>query len=406
MFQGRSFDLGSICNALACRGVEAPHTGKPYSEALLLGVSGGVTFGYMVFQYKGWPSHVALLTRNTFSPFETAIQRMGIVKDTRETVDEKRGLANLVETLDSGLPAIVWADAFSLPYTNLPFDKNIWAMMPVVVHGYDGESFQIADRSKVSLQVSRDDLMAARARVKKDRFRIATLSAPNPKKLPEAVEVGIRQCIDLYDGVGAPRGHGENFGFAGYQKWADVLINSKHKQSWTRVFPTGADLYQALAGRAGQPGVFIWIMTWGAAPDAERGMFAEFLEEAAQILNKPKLSPIAEQFRKSQKLWHTLAETALPDEVPVLREARELLLQQRALFIEQGQAATAQRLEISNQLAEKAKIAAATLDHASEEMKRILLAIRECILSIHDAEQEAIAGLRMLFPQSAAAAKG
>src|SRR5579872_3220839 len=288
-FPGRSFETGTICNALLCREVTAPHTGKPHSEALLLGVSGGIAFAYMVFQYKGWPSHLSLLTRNTFDPFQAVIDRMGIVQETKETVDPKRALANLVEALENGSAAAVWVDVFSLPYTNLPSNQKIWAMMPVLVHAYDGQSFYVADRSRVSLKLSVEELMAARARVKKDRFRMATFSPPDPKKLPEAITAGIRQCVRLFDGIGAPRGHADNFGFSGFQKWASMLENARNKQSWARVFPSGADLFQALAGRTAQPGVFIWVMTWGAAPDAERGLFADFIEEAAEILNKPKL---------------------------------------------------------------------------------------------------------------------
>jgi hypothetical protein len=45
---------GSVHNFFAARGFTAPHTGEPYSEALLLGVSGGVTFGYFTFHYEGY----------------------------------------------------------------------------------------------------------------------------------------------------------------------------------------------------------------------------------------------------------------------------------------------------------------------------------------------------------------
>ncbi|MBN1449981.1 MAG: hypothetical protein JW963_03125 [Anaerolineales bacterium] len=45
-FNGRHWETGSVHNALALQGVVAPHTGQPFSEALLLGVSGGITFGY------------------------------------------------------------------------------------------------------------------------------------------------------------------------------------------------------------------------------------------------------------------------------------------------------------------------------------------------------------------------
>lgn len=396
-FQGRSFETGPICNALACRGVVAPHTGKSYSEALLYGISGGIAFAYMVFQYKGWPPHLSLLTRNTFNPFQTTIDRMGIIQETRETVDPKRGLANLIDALESGSAAVVWADVFSLPYTNLPPNDKIWAMMPLVVHAYDGHSFCVADRSRVSLKLSAEELTLARARVKRDRFRLATFNAPDPKKLPEAVAAGIQQCIALFQGVGAPRGHADNFGFAGFQKWADMLVNTRNRQSWARVFSSGADLFQALSGRAGQPGVFIWIMTWGAAPDAERGLFADFLEEAARILNKPKLLSVAGQFRKVAGLWRDLAQAALPDSIPVLSETRELLLRQRELFIEKGQASTDARLRIRSRLEKNAQVAAETLEPASDCVRQLKNELRNRVLLIHNAERDAVNALQDRF---------
>jgi hypothetical protein len=393
---GHTFETGAICNALACHGVKAPHTRKPYSEALLLGVSGGIAFGYMVFQYKGWPAHVALLTRNTFSPYRTVIDRLGIVEDTKETVDPKRGLANLIEAIENGSPTIVWADVLSLPYTNVAANQNMWAVMPMVVHSFDGASFHLADRSKVSWKVSADVLTAARARVKKDRFRIATLSPPDANKLPAAVEAGIRQCIDLFDGVGAPRGHGENFGFAGLQKWAEMLVNKRNKQSWARVFPTGADIFQALAGRQVQPGIFIWIMTWGAGPDGERGIFADFLEDAALILNESRLSSVASQFRKSAALWHSLAETALPSSIPLLRETGELLLRQRAILIDKGPASADERREIGARLVEIAKTAAEALDPSSAALQQMLEELRDRVLAIESAERSGINELKKI----------
>jgi hypothetical protein len=348
----------------------------------------------MMFQYKGWPSHVALLTHNTFHPFQTVIERMGIVQETKETLDSKRALANLTETLENGSPVVVWADVFSLPYTNLPSGQKIWAMMPILVHAYDGQYFHVADRSRVSLKIKVEELTIARARVKKERFRLATLSPPDPRKLPDAVNSGIRQCIGLFEGIGAPRGHADSFGFAGYQKWADMLSNTRNKESWARVFSTGAGLFQALAGRIAQPGVFIWVMTWGTAPDAERGLFADFLEEAAQILKQPSLLLVAGRFRDAASLWRKLAEAALPESVPILRETRDLLLRQRQIFIEQGQAAADVRREIRDRLERNAQIASETLDPSSQAVRHIKEELRQYVLQIHDSEREAVYALQ------------
>ena len=48
-FTGRHWETGSIHNAFAMQGIKAPHTGRPYSEALLLGISGGIPFGDFTF---------------------------------------------------------------------------------------------------------------------------------------------------------------------------------------------------------------------------------------------------------------------------------------------------------------------------------------------------------------------
>jgi hypothetical protein len=112
------------------------------------------------------------------------------------------------------------------------------------------------------------------------------------------------------------------------------------------VFPDGAGLFQAVAGRIAQPGIFIWIMTFGAAADAERGQFADFLDEAGILLDQPKLAPVANKFREIAPLWRYLAEAALPDRIPILRKTRDLWLQQRDLYVEQGQARNAKRREI------------------------------------------------------------
>ena len=84
-FSGRHSETGSIQNVLALQGITAPHTDETYSEALLLGVSGGVTFGYFTFEYEGYLPHLALLTRNTFDPFQTILERLGIPQDVRQT---------------------------------------------------------------------------------------------------------------------------------------------------------------------------------------------------------------------------------------------------------------------------------------------------------------------------------
>jgi hypothetical protein len=316
-FSGRHWETGSIHNALALQGVKAPHTGKPYSEGLLLGVSGGIAFGYFTFEYKGYLPHVALLTRNTFNPFNTILERLGIAQDVQQTNKAEAAEKNLLDALNAGLHPLLWADYSLLPYNDLPYDEGMWGMLPVLAVATDGEIVTLADRSSQPLHVPMGDLTKARGRVKDDKYRIMTLSAPQTSKLAGAVHKGICQAIQLFTEE-PPKGARDNFGFAALQKLADMLVNRRNKHSWERFFPAGVRMYHALAGSPSQPGAYHWVNTWGAADGAERGLYADFLEEAAMILKKPALKDAARKFRESYRLWLDFGEALLPDEVPML----------------------------------------------------------------------------------------
>jgi hypothetical protein len=150
-FAGRHWETGTLHNTYAYRGVKAPHTGQPYSEALFMGISGGAVMGYFTFAYEGHDPHVALLTRNTFDPLNTMLARLGVVQEVLQTSKPERGVSNLLETLEDGLPAMVWADMWSLPYNALADEGGMWLMYPILVYGYDEAADQvwIADRAGV-----------------------------------------------------------------------------------------------------------------------------------------------------------------------------------------------------------------------------------------------------------------
>lgn len=143
-------------------------------------------------------------------------------------------------------PAIVWADVLSLPYNALGPDDRMWSMDPIVVFGYTDGRAHIADRAAVPLQVSAAQLAQARGRVKKDKHRVLALGTPNLEKLPGAIEQGIRQCIAHYTEA-PPKGARHNFGLAAYERWADMLTNTRNKQSWQRLLPPGRRMYAGLA---------------------------------------------------------------------------------------------------------------------------------------------------------------
>ncbi|MGQ0603301.1 MAG: BtrH N-terminal domain-containing protein [Anaerolineales bacterium] len=332
-FDGRHWETGTVHNYFAYRGVKAPHTGQPYSEAMLMGISGGLLMGYFSFAYKGHDPHVALLTRNTFHPLDTLLTRLGVVQHRQHTSDAKKGVRNLVEALEEGTPAIVWADAFSLPYTGLEPRKDWWAAFPILVFGYDedADKVSIADRAAVPLTVTTGELAAARARVKKDKFRVLTMDPPDTDKLPVAVQQGIWDCLKYY--TEAPiKNAKHNFGLAGFQRWADMLTKPKDKQSWAKVFPAGVKMF------AGLTSAYSRFELGAMTAEYDRDLYAGFLEEAALVLGKPTLKQAAEPFRTAAQGWGELGLALLPDDIKPFKQTRELLQRQRKLFVEKGSA--------------------------------------------------------------------
>lgn len=388
-FTGRHWETGSIHNALAVQGVKSPHTGKPYSEALLLGISGGIAFGYFTFEYKGYLPHVAMLTRNTFSPFTTILERLGVSQDLQQTNKAEIAEKNLIHVLESGLSPLVWVDQYSLSYNDLSPKDAMWNMIPVLAVEKDGGSVTIADRSSQPLHLSMDDLTKARGRVKEDRFKLMTLDTPQTNKLPAAVHKGICQTIQLFTEE-PPRGTRNNFGFAAYEKFAELLVNTRNKQSWERFFPAGVRMYHALAGSPSQPGAYHWANTWCSADGADRGLYADFLDEAAEILKKPGLRDAAEIFRKSYKLWLKFADALLPDNVRMLGESKKLIRKKHDLFIDQGGTALPEIKKINVRLRELLKESETNFPLSQVQAAELRAKLRELVLKISAVEQQAV----------------
>lgn len=388
-FIGRHWETGSVCNYYAYRGLQAPHTGQPYSEALLLGISGGIVMSYFSFAYQGYDPHVAILTRNTFDPLNTLLQRLGVEQEILHTSIPEKGVANLVHTLENGLPAITWVDIFSLPYLELPNDDDMYLMYPVVVYGYDPQAdlVWIADRARVPLTITTGQLATARARVKKDKFRVLTLSDPHARKLPAAVRSGIRDTLQLFTEK-PPRGTRDNFGFGAYQHWRELLMNPRARNSWANVFPPGRAML------AGLTSAFSATLHNGEDDGAERSTYAAFLEEASLILKKPALLDAAARFRSSAQAWQGLGCALLPDDVPTFGQIRALLRQRRDRFYTQGAAAQAEIAALNHQIRALKTEIGVNFPLEGDTLKQFIEHLRDQIQVVQDVERQAVDALQ------------
>jgi hypothetical protein len=314
---------------------------------------------------------------------------LGIAQDLQQTNKAEIAEKNLQNALESGLYPILWADQFSLPYNCLPADKPMWGMMPILALKTDGASVMIADRSSKPFHLSMAELTQARGRVKDDKYRLVTLDAPQTTKLASAVHKGICQAISLFTEE-PPRGGRDNFGFAAYEKLAGLLVNTRNKQSWERFFAPGIRMVHALAGSPVQPGAYHWVNTWGAADGAERGLYADFLLEAAAILKKPSLKEAAETFRESHKLWLGFAEALLPDDVPLLAESKALIQKKHDLFIEEGETALPEIQQINSRLNEILSRSEKDFPLSNAQAAEFRANLRDLLLNISAVERRAV----------------
>ncbi len=388
-FEGRYWDTASIRNALDYQGAKAPHTGQPYSEAMLLGISGGVTFGYFTFHYKGYDPQVNLLTRNTFDPVERIFDRLKLPRDLRRTTSAEKGRQNLIGALEEGYAVVASPDMWLLPYNALTYDDGMWGGMPLVIYGYEpdeGEAY-ISDRSRVPLTVSAEDLDKARGRIKKERQRLILLGAPDDGRLPDAIRAGIADCVALMTEK-PPKGSAKNFGLRALQHWAEMLAKTS-KGSWAREYATGRPLLAALTSAYTFLGP-----AFGKTIQAERDVYADFLDEAAQVLGDSQLNAAAEAYRAAGVAWEGLYESLLPPAAPMLGEARDAIDRKTTLFIESGAEYLDEIIACRDRLEALKTQAETDFPLADGEIADLRAEIRERVLAVREAEEAAVSALK------------
>ncbi|HVK22887.1 MAG TPA: BtrH N-terminal domain-containing protein [Actinokineospora sp.] len=107
-----------VRDLLARAGVVAPHTGEPFTEAMLAGLGGGIGFMYAVFEYKGFPHPtMTIVAQHHPDPFVPAIlDRLGCATETTRTTSAKVADRRLSAALADGVPAVCTLDRSALPW--------------------------------------------------------------------------------------------------------------------------------------------------------------------------------------------------------------------------------------------------------------------------------------------------
>ena len=392
-FLARQSEAGALQAALAYLDVRAPHSGRPFSEALLFGLGGGIGFSYFVFEYKA--ARVKTLTLGTRITtleeasrpqfVQTICARIGAPLRVIQSASPASADRGVRQALGEGSPPLVWVDLGGAPYRFPPTAEYAAA----VVYGWVDDRILLAGRSRKPLPFRRKSFEAARRSIGVPKARAVVVQAPDRvPNLAASILDAVRETRDQMArgiDVGSFRG---NFGLAALEKWAGLLTDDRDRKGWPRFFPAGRDLLAALLA------VFVQIELRGRGGGAFRSLYADFLEEAAEAGRRRRLREAVEPFRLSARAWHNLARAALPNSVPPLRQLRELTAAHEALLARQGAAG----LEQANQVAEQARRLRRTLEEpfpmAAADVLDLLSDLRRRVLRIHALEAAALQALR------------
>lgn len=122
-FGGIHPETAAVKNVLAYHGVKAPHTGEPFSEAMLFGICGGVGMCYILWEFKreGRTEPILVLAFCNKSNYPVKrltnlCNRLNAKLTVKETSGKKLAEKHLAEALDRGQPAIAVVSESHLPY--------------------------------------------------------------------------------------------------------------------------------------------------------------------------------------------------------------------------------------------------------------------------------------------------
>ena len=384
-------ETASIANVLANRAVVSPYSDEPLTEAMVLGIGGGLGAGYILWEFTRCPLNTVVFGfRNQWQYparwIEKACTRLGLSASIHETRGSGKAATQLTDALARGLPAIAWIDQQTIGYRHLPDYLSGWGGHPVVVYALRNDVVRIDDRNLKTLTVAADVLSAARARITSYKNRLVVIDESSGELdeavLRRAVVDGMEECVAH---LNQPS---DSFSLPAWRKWARLLTDTRNKKAWRNVFPEGTGMFGAL--------VSVYESVTGGTL---RDVFASFLDEAAKIIEAPELEAVATRWRVADRLWHRVAQRALPDEEPFTSVRRAL--DNYGTSLKEGDAGTARAAQASKtiwQLREELDNNPPWSDDATSDL---FAELSGAVRAVYEAEvaaladlEEALAGVR------------
>ncbi|MCG3039199.1 BtrH N-terminal domain-containing protein [Streptomyces sp. S1A] len=279
-FVGSHCESTTLVNLLRQRDIDL-------SESFVFGLAGGLSFIYwrtkqMPTPFVGGRIKPDLLSANLADALNLRLS-------VHETSSARRAKENLLAELDSGNFVGLKLDRYLLDYST---DDFRFAAHYVACVGYDGDRFALVETRPLGLRwASGESLASARkpGGPMSSRNRAFTLE-PRKGGLPdlgEAARRGIRAAAERF--LNPPI---SNFGFKGMHKVADLM------PQWLDALESPED---------GLPEISTVMEDAGTGGGLFRTMWADFLEETAELTGIGDFHDISESYREVAKRWTEVA---------------------------------------------------------------------------------------------------
>jgi hypothetical protein len=313
--------------------------------------------------------------------YEAVCQRLSLNFSIPETGNKKVATQTLHHALAQSTPVVAWVDSASMPYLQLPEAMKGHFGHFVTVCGTEGDDVLIDDLAAQLFRIPADVFAEARARIGsfKNRLLVVEGAAANIN-LEAAITQGIAFCAEHLSS------DSESFSLPAIRKWAKLMTDHKNKKGWPVVFKDRRGLYSTLIS------LFEAIELQGSA-EGLRGMYSDFLLEAAHIVNNPRLKEPAEHYAALAEHWRALAEEVLPDTVPQFKRAKQVLRERQKVLLQGGEA-----WRTTQPLTEELRVIRSECNLnfplADQQTSELFSTLQTRLQTIYQAEVEAIKSLK------------
>jgi hypothetical protein len=267
------------------------HYGLPVSEPLAFGIGSGLFFAHLPFvKVNGVPGTTYRLYPGQI--FSNVCKRLGITYRSEKFSSAQKGMQRLSENIERGTPTGCQVSVFYLPFLPEVFRFHFNAHN-LIVYGQEKNIFHISDPvMEEVVQIEAEDLQKARYAkgYPEPKGRMYYIEkAPPQADLETAIQKGIKQTVFFMKSPPIP--------------WFGVnaisFLSKQIKKYPEKLESRKATLYLGNIIRMQEE-----IGTGGAG---FRFLYAAFLQEAAQITNRPALNELSQEMTEIGDLWRNFA---------------------------------------------------------------------------------------------------